>query len=402
MANNPWQRGLPPEPPRRPPFGEGPTAGPSPTSSSSTAPPQGPPSSGRESRVRQDSPTQSTLPNNQRTSTSRHTKRFIVPAAMLLALLVVSSAIFFVTREGSDDQTVDERTGTTTASPTSTVSTSSSLPSGKWDQVARSVVYIEATGSQCGWTGSGSLVLDGSYVLTNQHVAGSGECDLAVFFTQSTSVAPTVGYAAALVVYDVANDLAVLRVFDSAGQPLSDSARPSLVINAAALSLGSTIYTLGYPAAGGSTITFTSGDYSGMDDVDGVYYKTTAYMNSGVSGGAALNAAGELIGVPTAGKVDPDTKENLGINLIRPISYATDLLAKAESRNLSSAAGGQVVAQAGDEEDILSTSGDSSSSDPIFDTCREAKQWGYGPYYSGLDYEYDYYFDRDGDGVVCE
>ena len=34
---------------------------------------------------------------------------------------------------------------------------------------------------------------------------------------------------------------------------------------------------------------------SGMDDVDGVFYKTTAYMNNGVSGGAALNTAGELI-----------------------------------------------------------------------------------------------------------
>jgi len=42
------------------------------------------------------------------------------------------------------------------------------------------------------------------------------------------------------------------------------------------------------------------------------------------------------------------------------------------------------------------------ASDPQFDTCREAKSNGYGPYYVGIDAEYDWYRDRDGDGVVCE
>jgi uncharacterized protein DUF1524/excalibur calcium-binding domain-containing protein len=40
--------------------------------------------------------------------------------------------------------------------------------------------------------------------------------------------------------------------------------------------------------------------------------------------------------------------------------------------------------------------------DPRFDTCRAAKAAGYGPYASGQDPEYEWYQDRDHDGLVCE
>jgi len=40
--------------------------------------------------------------------------------------------------------------------------------------------------------------------------------------------------------------------------------------------------------------------------------------------------------------------------------------------------------------------------DPRFGTCAEAIAAGYGPYVRGQDPEYDWYTDRDSDGVVCE
>ena len=40
--------------------------------------------------------------------------------------------------------------------------------------------------------------------------------------------------------------------------------------------------------------------------------------------------------------------------------------------------------------------------DPRFGTCTEAKAHSYGPYVSGRDPEYDWYQDRDHDGIVCE
>ncbi|GAA3144163.1 hypothetical protein GCM10010466_39080 [Planomonospora alba] len=40
--------------------------------------------------------------------------------------------------------------------------------------------------------------------------------------------------------------------------------------------------------------------------------------------------------------------------------------------------------------------------DPRYRTCAEANRNGYGPYRRGVDAEYAWYQDRDGDGLVCE
>ncbi|GAA2155365.1 excalibur calcium-binding domain-containing protein [Actinomadura napierensis] len=40
--------------------------------------------------------------------------------------------------------------------------------------------------------------------------------------------------------------------------------------------------------------------------------------------------------------------------------------------------------------------------DPHFSTCKEANAHGYGPYYRGIDPEYNWYIDRDHDGIDCE
>jgi hypothetical protein len=40
--------------------------------------------------------------------------------------------------------------------------------------------------------------------------------------------------------------------------------------------------------------------------------------------------------------------------------------------------------------------------DPRFAYCYQANDAGYGPYVRGVDPEYDWYDDRDGDGIVCE
>jgi uncharacterized membrane protein YccC len=40
--------------------------------------------------------------------------------------------------------------------------------------------------------------------------------------------------------------------------------------------------------------------------------------------------------------------------------------------------------------------------DRRFGTCGEANDAGYGPYLRGIDPEYDWYDDRDNDGLVCE
>jgi S1-C subfamily serine protease len=210
-----------------------------------------------------------------------------------------------------------------------------------WEDVARSVVYIEATGSACGWRGSGSIVGDGSLVLTNQHVAGDGECDLAVYLTDSTSATPTQSVRAEVVVSDSSVDLAIIQLFDSSGAPYVATGRTPLSLTAAVPKLGDKITILGYPGLGGSTITLTSGDFSGIDRSESYeYLKTTANMNPGVSGGSAFNSAKQLVGIPTAGRgaeiaCDRNTDcvaNGSTIGLLRPVSLAQQILTRANSK----------------------------------------------------------------------
>lgn len=48
------------------------------------------------------------------------------------------------------------------------------------------------------------------------------------------------------------------------------------------------------------------------------------------------------------------------------------------------------------------TEDEGGGTDPRFGTCGDANDAGYGPYRRGVDPEYDWYRDRDDDGLVCE
>jgi S1-C subfamily serine protease len=259
-------------------------------------------------------------------------------------LLAVVAGVVVVRSSGSSNSSAavtdsavskgNSSVGTTPVEP----STSVVVGNSEWDTVARSVVYIEATGSRCGWTGSGSIVGDGSYVLTNQHVSGDGECDLTVWLTDSTTAVPTKYVRAEVVESDSSRDLAVIQMRDSDGQPFIDSSRTPMKFSTSLPKLGDKLTILGYPGIGGSTITLTSGDFSGIDKSETFeYLKTTANMNPGVSGGAAFNAKGELVGIPTAGRGAEIACDNQSdcvangstIGLLRPVALAQDVLAKA-------------------------------------------------------------------------
>jgi hypothetical protein len=62
----------------------------------------------------------------------------------------------------------------------------------------------------------------------------------------------------------------------------------------------------------------------------------------------------------------------------------------------------QAPAESADADTGSDSGSGDSGTDPRFGTCKEAIANGYGPYYDGVDPEYDWYIDRDGDGVVCE
>jgi S1-C subfamily serine protease len=412
MPETPWSRKLPPLSPKpgsalppkpesvSPRFSEPPAR---PTGNFSEQSVQ-PPGAGRQSYQPLKAPSSG---KSKKNTLSLKKVGFTIGA--LLALVAVG--YFVVSNSDRETLTTQTTIGTSDDSnPTSEETTTTLASNGEvdWDKLSKSVVFIEAM-SPCDWRGSGTIVLDGSYILTNQHVASEGECELKIGLTLGLNSSPEVKYFAEVLAGDKSLDLAVLRLVDSSGSPLKISGFDPVVIEYEQPPLGSQLATLGYPALGsyeaGMTITFTSGTFSGIDYTDGEFFKTDAQMRGGVSGGAAFNSKGLFIGIPTAGLIEEESGAPVGINLIRPVKFARTLLAQAEA---NSNGGAKKIDSSGSNE-ITDTSSDVSggygndySTDPRFGTCKEAISNGYGPYYYEIDVEYGWYNDRDNDGIVCE
>ncbi len=63
--------------------------------------------------------------------------------------------------------------------------------------------------------------------------------------------------------------------------------------------IGEKVFILGYPAIGGDSLTVTDGIIAGIENTDVKYYKTSAKIEHGNSGGAAILERGCLLGIPT-------------------------------------------------------------------------------------------------------
>ncbi len=345
--DTPWHRPVP-----RPRIGAGPSIGgerpPVPKESGLRPPTPSPPSSNRPTHT---NPNQSGSRMPSRSSGApKRRQNGVVRNRVLQVSAVMSGVVFFagfIALLMNRSDAGDESARTTEVIPST--STPVAVPpedaglnvvDSNWEDVARSVVYIEALGAMCEWTGSGSIVGDGSLVLTNQHVAGSGECDLTVYLTDSTSTTPTQSVNAEIVVADEALDLAVIQLRDASGAPFVATGRTPLQLSSDVPKLGDKLTILGYPGLGGSTITLTSGDFSGVDRSETFeYLKTTANMNPGVSGGSAFNSNKQLIGIPTAGRgaeIACDGRTDCVANgstigLLRPASLAREILSRASA-----------------------------------------------------------------------
>jgi S1-C subfamily serine protease len=191
-------------------------------------------------------------------------------------------------------------------------------------------------------TGSGTVVNgEKGFILTNFHVVGDTDTGQYANAERIAWIAlspngsmqpPEVRYRAEVVDADVQLDLALLRIVaDADGKRTPDNlSLPAIPVgDSATVQIGATVTVLGYPGLGGDTITLTRGTVSGF--VDG-WIKTDAETNPGNSGGAAIDAAGELIGVPSAGYVESgEADETLPgkLGLIRPINAAQTLLKQA-------------------------------------------------------------------------
>lgn len=169
-------------------------------------------------------------------------------------------------------------------------------------------------------TGSGIIISESGYIITNYHVVEGGT-GLAVILLSDNSV-----YDATLVGYDKELDLAILKV--EGGHFV-----PAEIGNSDELTEGDPVYAIGNPMGYLRGVMSDGIVSSCLDervaelDYSGRLILTTATLNSGNSGGALVDAYGRVVGI-TYAKVTGIRNDTVveGLGLAIPISDARPYL----------------------------------------------------------------------------
>ncbi len=192
-----------------------------------------------------------------------------------------------------------------------------------YDRAILSAVSIQAaTDGGYGSAGSGVVLTEDGYIITNAHVV-AGAKEVKVMF-HNNRVLP-----ASLVGFHAVEDLAVLKVETSGLTPAQFGDSNVLRIGEPVAALGD---SLGYRA------TFTDGIVSSLDrevkveEVTMSLIQTTAAINYGNSGGPLLNQYGQVVGINTIKIVTEDgSAEGLGFAIpSRRVKYVADHLIAGE------------------------------------------------------------------------
>ncbi|MBQ9982685.1 MAG: trypsin-like peptidase domain-containing protein [Oscillospiraceae bacterium] len=154
--------------------------------------------------------------------------------------------------------------------------------------------YTPGTTEERAGTGTGIVMSEDGYILTNSHVIYSEDYGVAVSVT--ILMHDDTEYDAEIVGYDVQTDIAVLKVDAEGLIPAVFGSSGSLEIGDPALAIGN---PLGFDLFG----TLTVGHISGLNREIAVNDKTMkliqtdAAINSGNSGGPLINDCGQVIGI---------------------------------------------------------------------------------------------------------
>lgn len=187
------------------------------------------------------------------------------------------------------------RATTTTAQATSTVETAQEAAIAK---VKAAVVEVDVTTQSASAIGSGVIIDQRGYIVTNNHVV-SGAQSIEVVLSDGTHL------SAQLVGTDAADDLAVLKITTQKKltvATLGDSSK---------LQVGEDVLAIGNPL--GITGSVTQGIVSALDRsvsegqggaTISNAIQTDAAINPGNSGGALIDLQGDLVGIPTLGAID--------------------------------------------------------------------------------------------------
>lgn len=165
--------------------------------------------------------------------------------------------------------------------------------------------------------GSGVVITHDGYILTNSHVISDGDAvSISVLFSDESSA------DAQLLWSDSTLDLAIIKVDKTGLVPVELGDSDTVAVGDKAIAIGNPLgldlqstLTSGYISGLDRTVNFESGlSMQGM-------LQTDAAINGGNSGGALLNAQGQLIGINTAKAGSSD-----GIGFAIPINTAKPII----------------------------------------------------------------------------
>ena len=171
---------------------------------------------------------------------------------------------------------------------------------------------FEAAGS-----GSGIILSDDGYIVTNAHVIEGAEKVKVVLYNEEE-------YEAVIIGADNQTDIAVLKIEakNLVEAEFGDSSQ---------VEIGETVYALGNPGGLSLQSSFTDGMISGLNRVittdDSIYsmtvLQTSAAINPGNSGGALINEYGQVIGITSAKIISTDYE---GIGFAIPTQTAKPII----------------------------------------------------------------------------
>jgi serine protease Do len=165
--------------------------------------------------------------------------------------------------------------------------------------------------------GSGVIVSQDGYILTNNHVVENAD-ELTVELADGRK------FPAKMVGSDPKTDIAVVKIDATGLQAVTfaDSDR---------IRVGDIVFAVGNPLGVGETVTMgivsaKSRNIHILDDVSGYedFIQTDAAINMGNSGGALLDAKGRLIGINSA--IVSPSRGNIGIGLAVPVDLAVNVM----------------------------------------------------------------------------
>ncbi len=184
--------------------------------------------------------------------------------------------------------------------------------------ITPSVVSVEIYGTESGLAvagqGSGIIMTEDGYIVTNAHVVSSATKIKVVLYDNTE-------YEGVLIGIDTASDIAVVKISAQGLQPAQFG-------DSTAVSVGEDVVTIGSPAGYYGSV--TKGIVSGLDrqikaensTVQMSCIQIDAPINPGNSGGALVNMWGQVIGI-TSSKLSPTNYEGIGfaisINSAKPI-----------------------------------------------------------------------------------